>query len=115
MGYTEKQLAKVEERPAPLTPYERMRWQQKHCTEDVLGYTVGLASDRTERAAYMTGKETELTNNEHHAAILPKAEASGLIDRLYTGAWYDKLGWKIAFLVPVSEDMPLTLCTFAGY
>lgn len=106
---------KLASRPAPSTPYERMRWQQQNCTEDIIGYAVGLASDRTERAAYMTGEGTELTNNEHKAAILPKDEASALMARLYDGTWYNKLAWEIAFLVPVSKELPLTLCTFAGH
>ena len=102
--------------PAPSTPYERLRWQQANCTENITGHAVVLASDVTERAAYMTGIGTELTNDEALAAILSKPEASKLMCRFYESG--DPLGkdmFKIAFLVPVSNEMPLSYCTSSGY
>lgn len=102
-------------RPAPSTPYERMLWQQEHCREDVSGYAVGLASPATKRAAYLT-EDLELTNNEHDAAVLTKNEASALMGKLLTsGNWYKEACWKIAFLVPVSNQLPLCCCTFQGH
>jgi len=113
-GYVDTRSPLLQSRPAPSTPYERMRWQQQHCTEDVIGYAVGLASDRTERAAYLT-EAGELTNSEREAAILPKNKASALMNDLHTAGWYKKMCWDIAFLVPVSKDLPLEMCTFCGY
>jgi hypothetical protein len=101
-------------RPCPFTPYERMRWQQQNCKEDITGYAVCLAADQTQRAAYLT-TAGELTNNERQAAVLPKAEASALMTALLTGGWYEKECYGMAFLVPVSEALPLTMCTFNGY
>lgn len=97
-------------------PYDRMRWQQQTCNKDIIGYAVGLASERTERAAYMSGIGTEITNREEDAVVLPKPEAAALMTQLYTSD--DFLApeqYKIAFLVPVSADFPLSLCTFSGY
>ena len=102
--------------PAPSTPYDRLRWQQANCTEDVIGYAVVLASDVTERVAYMTGTGTELTNDEALAAILTKPEASALMSRLYeSNSLLGRDQDKIAFLVPVSKEMPLSSCTSTGY
>ncbi len=108
-----KAMSKI---PAPSTPYERMRWQQGNCTENIIGYAVGLASEVTERAAYMSGTGTEMTNDEVLAAILPKSEAAELMCRFYESE--DQLGrdlFKIAFLVPISKELPLSACTSAGY
>jgi hypothetical protein len=106
----------IKSRPATLTPYERMRWQQENCTEDIIGYAVGLASDKTERAAYMTGEGTQLTNSESKAAVFAKPVASALMNRfLDSPHWLAKHQYKIAFLVPVSEKLPLGMCTFGGY
>lgn len=103
------------QQPAPSTPFQRMIWQQENCIENVTGYAVGIASAKTERAAYLS-PEGELTNHENKAAILPREEAKTLMESLHTsGGWYDGLCYKIAFLVPVSEDYPLNRCTFAGY
>lgn len=102
-------------RPAPSTPYERMRWQQQHCTEDLTGYAVGFAAEVTERAAYLTAEGT-LTNDENKAVVLPKQEATALMTNLYeSGKGIDKHLWKIAFLVPVSKEYQLYGCTFQGH
>lgn len=99
-----------------MTPYDRLRQQQLACNEDIIGYAVATAAERTRRAAYMTGNETELTNDERTAAILTKDEAARLMVRLYDSeSWYDRALWPIAFLVPVSVVRPLTACTFNGW
>lgn len=80
-----------------------------------MGYAVGLASERTKRAAYMAGEGTELTNSESKAAILLKADAIALMTRLHDSEhWLNPHQYKIAFLVPVSEKLPLGMCTFNG-
>ncbi len=105
----------ISERPAPLTPFERIVWQQQNCRSDVVGYAVGLASERTKRVAYLT-LDGDLTNDEREAAILSKEKATKLMTGLYdSGDWYRKRCWKIALLVPVSETHPLTMCTFQGH
>ena len=105
-------------RPAPSTPYERMRWQQQHARHDIIGYAVGLASERTVRAAYLT-TAGELTNNEKEAAVLSKEKASILMGQILTSEklveWTRWPTWRIAFLVPVSSTLPLTMCTFMGH
>lgn len=106
----------LENRPTLPSPFGRMRWQQEHCTDNVVGYAVGIASARTERAAYMTGEGSELTNREDCAAVLPKQEAVALMRRLYESKdTFDRIAHQIAFLVPVSIDLPLTMCTFSGH
>jgi len=93
-----------------------MRWQQDNCTKDVIGYAVGLAAERTERAAYMTGEGTELTNSEAAAAVLPREEAIALMMRIRNSEhWLAPEQFKICFLVPVSKELPLDMCTFSGY
>ena len=107
---------KYDDRPMPSTPYERLRWQQANCTEKIVGYAVVLATEATDRAAYMTGDGTELTNNEALAAILPKPEAATLMCRFHESEdWLAHDQFKIAFLVPMSEELPLGLCTFSGH
>lgn len=103
-------------RPDSLSPYQRMRWQQENCVDQIIGFAVGLATERTKRAAYMTGAGTEITNNERIAAVLPKEDASSLMTSIRSSD--AELGinqYKIAFLVPVSADLPLSLCTFSGF
>ena len=81
-----------------------------------VGYAVVLATEATDRAAYMTGDGTELTNNEALAAILPKPEAATLMCRFHESEdWLAHDQFKIAFLVPISEELPLGLCTFSGH
>lgn len=100
-----------------MTPYERLLQQQLTCNEDIIGYAVAVATERTRRAAYLTGTNyLTLTNDEKAAAILPKEEAARLMVHLYdSGSWYDRALWSFAFLVPVSVVHPLTSCTFNGW
>lgn len=103
------------ESASPSTPYERMRHQQKHCTEDLTGYAVGLAAEQTQRAAYLT-ESGELTNDEDKAGIWSKLSATANMQELYRSEdWYRKRLYKIAFLVPVSKEYPLYGCTFQGH
>lgn len=107
---------KLRTRPDSLSPYRRMCWQQVNCVDQIVGYAVGLATERTNRAAYMTGIGIEITNNEGTAAILSKTEASALMTKLHgSDAALTTEQYKIAFLVPVSSDLSLDLCTFSGF
>jgi hypothetical protein len=81
-----------------------------------LQYAVGLASERTDRAAYITGAGTEITNREESAAVLSKPEAIELMSQFHTFTDFPAPEqYKIAFLIPVSSELPLSLCTFSEY
>ncbi len=104
------------QRPAPLTPFERMVWQQQNCTEDVTGYAVGLAVEETKRAAYLT-EDCKMTTDERQAAVLPKDEAIELMHTMTdeSSGFYMNHCYRMALLVPVSDNYPLDLCTFQGH